>query len=174
MVEQEAVWLVTLVLMSAVLCVFIFVYARSQIRQEDYTPLKDRAYRIRARFFWLLVVTLIPAALYNLIDLPYPAANAASQVDEVVDARGFQWRWEIGKTEFKTGQTVLFRVSADDVNHGFGVYDESLRLVAQTQAMPGYTNALRVRFDKPGTYKVLCMEYCGTAHHGMISELQVK
>ncbi len=173
MVQQEAVWLITLVLMSLILLVFIFVYARSQQRQADYTPLKNRAYSLRTKFFWFLVVTLIPAGLYTLTDLPYPKANAETGVDHVVDVVGYQWRWEISKTEFRAGETVLFRVSSADVNHGFGLYDPNLRLVAQVQSMPGYTNSMRHTFDKPGTYKALCMEYCGTAHHGMISDIQV-
>ncbi len=173
MLVQDAVWLISLMLMGLILLVFIVVYARSQQRQDDYTPLKDRAYRLRTRFFWVLVFTLIPVGLYTLIDLPYPEANAETRVDHVVDVVGYQWRWELSQTEFKAGETVLFRVSTADVNHGFGIYDENLRLMAQVQAMPGYTNRLRYTFDKPGTYKALCMEYCGTAHHGMISDIQV-
>jgi len=45
--------------------------------------------------------------------------------------------------------------------------------VAQTQAMPGYTNVLRHTFKDPGNYKILCLEYCGLVHHGMMSELTV-
>ena len=64
-------------------------------------------------------------------------------------------------------------VTSADVNHGFGIYDADLRLVAQTQAMPGYTNRLRHTFAAEGTYRVLCMEYCGLVHHNMITEIKV-
>ncbi|PXV76312.1 hypothetical protein [Nitrosomonas eutropha] len=74
----------------------------------------------------------------------------------------------------KSGQPVEFQVSAADVNHGFGIYDENLVLIAQTQAMPGYTNKLIHTFDKPGKFKILCLEYCGLAHHVMITELTVE
>ena len=70
-------------------------------------------------------------------------------------------------------QPVLFRVTSADVNPGFGVSDSELRLVAQTQAMPGYTNVLRHTFAQPGKYRVLCMEYCGLVHHNMIAEIDV-
>jgi cytochrome c oxidase subunit 2 len=46
-------------------------------------------------------------------------------------------------------------------------------MVAQTQAMPGYVNKLQVRFTKPGDYEVLCLEYCGVAHHGMRAVIKV-
>ena len=71
------------------------------------------------------------------------------------------------------GEPVEFRVTSADVNHGFGIYDESLRLLAQTQAMPGYTNRLRFTFQKPGKYRILCLEYCGLGHHEMPAEISV-
>jgi cytochrome c oxidase subunit 2 len=69
---------------------------------------------------------------------------------------------------------VVFRVTGADVNHGFGVYNENLELVTQVQAMPGYTNKLVYTFDQPGKYRILCLEYCGLAHHAMMGELNVK
>jgi cytochrome c oxidase subunit 2 len=72
------------------------------------------------------------------------------------------------------GQTIEFRVTTLDVNHGFSLYSPDGRLVAQTQAMPGYMNRLRVRFDEPGTYTVLCLEFCGMSHHRMRGVVDVK
>lgn len=48
-----------------------------------------------------------------------------------------------------------------------------MRIVAQTQAMPGYTNVLRYTFTEPGVYRVLCLEYCGVEHHDMKTEINV-
>ena len=66
-----------------------------------------------------------------------------------------------------------FHVTSKDVNHGFALYDPDMRIVAQTQAMPGYTNVLRYTFNEPGVYRVLCLEYCGVAHHEMTAEIKV-
>jgi heme/copper-type cytochrome/quinol oxidase subunit 2 len=62
---------------------------------------------------------------------------------------------------------VEFRVSSLDVNHGFAVYSPGGTLLAQTQSMPGYVNRLRMRFQHPGRYPVLCLELCGMEHHSM-------
>ncbi len=69
---------------------------------------------------------------------------------------------------------VEFRVTTLDVNHGFSLYAPDGHLVAQTQAMPGYVNRLRVMFDQPGTYTVLCLEFCGMSHHRMRGGVEVK
>ena len=170
---QETVWLISLVLMGLIVAVFVFVYARSQVRVDDYAPLQQRAYGLRTKFFWVLVVSLIPTALYLLTWLPYPSSGAQAKADHVVDVIGHQWRWEFSASEFRTGDTVLFRVTSAVVNHGIGLYDQNLQLLGQVQAMPGYTNVMRHTFDKAGSYKALCMEYCGTVHHGMTSEIRV-
>jgi cytochrome c oxidase subunit II len=92
----------------------------------------------------------------------------------VVNAVGHQWYWQIEPERVKAGTPVEFRVSAEDVTHGFALYDADLKLVTQTQAMPGYTNVLTHVFEKPGKYRVLCLEYCGVSHHGMMAELIVE
>jgi cytochrome c oxidase subunit 2 len=48
-----------------------------------------------------------------------------------------------------------------------------MQMLAQIQAMPGFTNKVRHRFTEPGKYKILCMEYCGLAHHGMVADFDV-
>lgn len=156
---------------------FMFVALKSGRRADDYTPMQVRAYRIRTRLFWLLVLVLGPTMIYNLADLPYSAAHARPHASGaqplVIEATGYQWRWELSSKHITVGRPVEFRVTSADINHGFAIYDTDMHLVAQTQAMPGYTNKLNYTFTKKGTYKILCLEYCGIAHHNMITELVV-
>lgn len=66
-----------------------------------------------------------------------------------------------------------FVVTSEDVTHGFALYDSDRRIVAQIQAMPGFVNRVRHHFTEPGKYEVLCLEYCGLAHHAMVAEINV-
>lgn len=172
---QEVALQVSLVLMAALVGAFAFVALRSLKRQEDYAPLQKRAHRVRTQLFWTLLVLFTPVMLYTLTDLPYAAAKDETRAEapEVIEAKGYQWYWTLSRDQIALGKTVEFHVTSNDVNHGFGIYDEDMRIVAQTMAMPGYTNKLRYTFTKPGTYKVLCLEYCGLIHHNMIAELKV-
>ena len=172
---RDSVWLISIALMSLLSAVFVFIYARSHIRHADYKPLQTRAYRLRTAVFWALALTLGPTMIYSLLDLPYEESrgNSSTAAPQIINAVGYQWRWELSRTEVVAGQPVEFRITSADVNHGFGIYDTNLRLVAQTQAMPGYTNTLRHTFDAEGTYRILCMEYCGLAHHNMVTEIKV-
>lgn len=175
--QQQIAWQLSLALMVLVALGFAFVAWRSGARADDYARLQARAYSLRAKLFWALVLVLGPTMIYSLLELPYAVAHAHANAPGaqalVIDAKGYQWRWELSRDQVPAGQVVEFRVTAEDINHGFAIYDPEMRLVAQTQAMPGYTNTLRYTFGKAGTYKVFCLEYCGIAHHNMISEIKV-
>lgn len=75
--------------------------------------------------------------------------------------------------QLHAGKVVEFRVTSLDVNHGFAIYNDRGHLLAQTQAMPGYVNRLRWKFDEPGTYQLLCIEFCGAAHAYMSASFDV-
>jgi len=172
---QQVIWIISLTLMLLVGFGWSLAILRSGARIEDYGPLQARAYRFRARLFWILVVVLGLPMGYTLFDLPYDAirpAQGAGAVQEV-RATGRMWQWELSQDHLEAGRPVEFLVTSSDVNHGFGIYDPDMKIVAQTQAMPGVTNILRHTFDKAGTYRVLCLEYCGIAHHTMSAEFTV-
>jgi cytochrome c oxidase subunit 2 len=170
--EQQLALAISLGLITAIGLAFLFTMFRSK-PVLDYPPLQHRAYQLRSRLFLIVVALVLPVLLYTLVDLPYARAHALSDAKQI-QVVGHQWYWTVDDTEIEAGSPVVFNISSADVNHGFGIYDASMRLVTQTQAMPGYVNRLAYTFEKPGTYKVLCLEFCGTAHHVMAAELHVK
>jgi cytochrome c oxidase subunit II len=174
-VYQHIAWNLTLFFVSVMILTFGFIVARSAGKKADYDPIVKKAYRIRTIFFWVLIVGLLPTAIYTISKNPYSLpASAQSTAPQVVKAVGQQFGWNLSSKEFKVGQPVEFDVTSTDVNHGFGIYDENMHLLAQTQAMPDYTNKLYYTFQKPGTYQILCLEYCGVGHHVMIAKVTVK
>lgn len=170
--DQSIAWQLSLTLVAALAAGFVFVIANARQRR-DYAPVVHRAYRFRARLFWAIVVLGVPATVFTLSRIPYPAFAGVPANVQVVDAIGYQWWWELSTDRVQAGQPVEFRLTSGDVNHGFGIYDENLRLVAQAQAMPGYVNRLVHTFDRPGRYRLLCLEFCGVVHHDMVAELEV-
>ena len=169
---QEFAWLFSLALIIICAVVFLAVIMRTgnEVKGSD---LPVSPYHYRRPSFWALVGIGVLITIVTLSDLPYAAQGAASKPSQVVEAKGYQWYWELSREKLIAGEPVEFRVTSADVNHGFGIYDESLRLLAQTQAMPGYINRLLFTFSEPGTYRILCLEYCGLGHHEMPAELSV-
>ncbi len=172
---QDVVWAVSIVLMGALALVFAWVAAGADAALADYRPAVASAYRMRHWLFAIAIVVLVGANWRTLGELPYLSSLSPLPAGEAHPAAavGEQWAWTVTPNKFVVGQTAEFRVTTKDVNHGFGLYDPGMRIVAQTQAMPGYTNVLRYTFAAPGTYHVLCLEYCGLAHHDMKTEIAV-
>ncbi|SFD96610.1 cytochrome c oxidase subunit 2 [Lentibacillus persicus] len=170
---QTVAWVVSLVFMLIVTAVFGIVAIKST-EERDYTPIKKKWYKARTFYGVILVVSMLVVTIYTLRDLPYnqPVYSAEAQ-PTIVDVEALQFGWELSETEFKVGEPVEFHVTSKDVNHGFGLYDEEMNILTQTQAMPDYTNKVYMTFEEPGTYEVLCMEYCGLAHHLMTAEITV-
>lgn len=171
---QTVAWLTSLFFMVVIAVIFVVVAIKSKEKQ-NYAPIKKKWYKARTYFGITLILLMLVITIYTLRELPYNQPVYGKENNSViVDVEAIQFGWDISETEFEVGKPIEFHVTSADVNHGFGIYAEDRKLVAQTQAMPGYTNKVFITFDKPGTYEVLCLEYCGLAHHLMVGEIVVK
>ncbi|MGH8736947.1 MAG: hypothetical protein ACREU5_02190 [Burkholderiales bacterium] len=175
MIFQNVVWTIALVGMGLVALGFIYV-----IRQAG-KPADDAATRkaahtsnvLRRWLFGALLIIFVGGSYATLSHFPIPLQHTPLGVHQVVDVVGQQWSWQITPETVQVGSPVEFRVTSKDVNHGFALYAPDGRIATQTQAMPGFTNKIVYTFMQPGTYKVMCLEYCGVAHAGMTAEFKV-
>lgn len=170
---QQLAWMITIVLVAMLGLVFLII-SRKAGRRMDYQPIQEKWYRIRKIWFISLVSVMVLATVLSLSRLPYDQPTEAASSVKEVDVKGYQFYWEMSQEEFIVGEPIQFNVTSMDVTHGFGIYDENFQLLAQTQAMPGYTNKVHYTFEKPGTYQILCLEYCSVGHHQMIKKIVVK
>jgi cytochrome c oxidase subunit 2 len=169
---QQAAWMLSLCLMAAVASAFILVSARA-------SAYGGAAAGYRGRTLFVLVLLCAGVAIASITLGAQPAiarigSDRSSAPVMTVKATGHQWKWELSESDVPLGKPVLFEVTADDVNHGLGIYRGRTELIGQVQAMPGYINRIIVTFDERGEYHLLCMEYCGVAHHGMESIITVR
>jgi len=171
----------------SIVVVAVFVWVALSTRHE-HQPRSRSVSRLRGWFFVILTGGLILAFVLMFPRMPYPKGR--QKPDLVVYAVGMQFSWGISEQPIKNkkewqettyappvkipvGALVEFKVTSFDVNHDFGVYSPSGHLLGQVQAMPGYVNHLFMRFNKPGSYWVLCLELCGMDHHRMRGEFEV-
>lgn len=147
---------------------------------------KSKVLKIRGRYFWLLIVSLIIILFASIRLLPY--SRFQGEADEVVTVVGLQWDWKMAhglsdqKPEKFTGKTnislpvnkrIKFIITSSDVTHNFGLYTKSGVLLTQIEVLPGYKSELQYVFKKKGNYTVLCLEYCGLAHPFMTAIIHV-
>lgn len=68
------------------------------------------------------------------------------------------------------GSRVTFYVTSSDVEHGFSIPETGVNAMVT----PGWVSSVSHTFDKPGTYLLVCNEYCGAGHQLMASKIEVK
>ena len=175
MPAMGTIGVVFLVLALVIVGVFVFV-ARSARHEVPFNALLGEAYALRKKFFLVLLASLVVYYLVSVSWMPYPSfrEDLLREGEPVtVSVVGRMFYWEMNASEVPAGVPVVFEVTSGDVNHGFGIYTQEGRLVAQTQAMPGYVNRLIHVFREPGEYKIVCLEYCGFGHHAMVTSIRV-
>ncbi len=154
------------------ICAWVFASARLPVPQYR---IETGAAILRRRLLYAasgFVVIIFAASVYWL-PYAFTRRNTVGRPQIMVHVLAQQWSFSFSPDKVPAGVPVEFDVTSSDVNHGFGLYDMGGHLVAQTQAMPGYTNRLIFVFKEPGTYLVRCLELCGTPHFAMQSQITV-
>lgn len=167
-------------LLTIVLAIFV---SRSRFPKKDAAQSTASVYRTRRIYFLVLAGVVVAALAATLPFTPYPGRYFGPP-DVKISAVGAMWYWTLtpnfgavsanGGLVLPVHKLVEFDVTSQDVNHNFAIYNTSGHLLVQAQAMPNYTNRLFYRFDVPGKYYVICLEYCGIAHHAMNTEFDVR
>jgi cytochrome c oxidase subunit 2 len=80
------------------------------------------------------------------------------------------WAFVPNEVHVPVGSTVSFRVASADVTHGFLIEKTNVNLTL----IPGHVSEATATFRQPGTYLVLCHEYCGISHQSMFARVVVQ
>jgi cytochrome c oxidase subunit 2 len=169
----ELIIFVAFLMLAAVAIGTLVAVARTaQGPAVEQATVQNPGYQLRRIWFRGLAVVAVIGFLLSLPAFPYyTRSQLASSQHFPVTALQFAFAMP---TVLPIDTPIVLDVTATDVNHGVGIYDPDGRIVAQVQAMPGYTNSLSLALKKPGQYVVLCLEYCGIAHHLMRAGFEVR
>lgn len=91
------------------------------------------------------------------------------QLTVVASAFHFDVGSDDNVVQIPKGATVHFSATTKDVIHGFELVGTNVNMMLE----PGYVSTYSNTFKRPGTYTLLCNEYCGTGHHLMAATIEV-
>lgn len=132
--------------------------------------------RIRPGLFIFFSGVVFPTIILGLL-LVYtlrllPGARDSS-AEIIVKVSGEQWWWRVSyagprgekvvsanEIRIPTNSTIEFELTSPDVIHSFWIP----ALGGKMDMIPGRTNRLLLRPNRPGVYRGVCAEYCGTSH----------
>ena len=135
------------------------------------TP-REELERRETRWGWVVLAFLIVLLALTIFQIPYSSdrAGASGQKLRIV---GRQFAWTVQPSQVKLGDRVELDMTSADVNHAVGLYDPDDHLVKQINIFPHAHQRAVVTFDKPGTWHIYCLEFCGVDHHLMRAPIRV-
>lgn len=116
------------------------------------------------------IETVDPQNLKQYPEFTPPAVRTGADGSVVVSVVASMYSFSPDPIVIPADKPVTFRITSDDVIHGFQVVETN----ANAMAIPGYVSEFTMTFTKPGEYLVGCNEYCGLSHHTMVGKLIVK
>ena len=151
---------------------FVFRYRRARNPQptqiEGHTGLE---------VLWIVLATLLVLTMfiYGVGGFRLMRGAPADSMTVKVDSRQWAWSFEYpnglksADLVVPVGRDLRLQMSSQDVIHSFFI--PALRIKQDT--VPGMTTYSWFRADSPGTYDILCAEYCGERHSAMLAKLIV-
>ncbi len=80
------------------------------------------------------------------------------------------WSFTPQQIEIPRDSEVNFQITSVDVIHGFTIQGTDANLML----IPGQVSSTSVTFRTPGTYLLMCHEYCGVGHQAMFARVVVQ
>ncbi len=112
---------------------------------------------------------MVPTSIKNV--KPYDKDTVIQVSDNHYEIYYIARMWSFFPQEVKlpAGSTVDIYVTSTDVIHGFNIAKKAVNLMA----VPNAVNHVRLKFDEPGKYDIVCHEYCGVGHQMMHAQIIV-
>ncbi len=126
---------------------------------------------------WIVLATLLVLTMFvfGVSGFRTLRGAPADSLKVKVDSRQWAWSFEYpnglksANLVVPLGRDLRLEMTARDVIHSF--YVPALRIKQDT--VPGMTTYAWFKADRPGTYDILCAEYCGERHSAMLAKLIV-
>jgi cytochrome c oxidase subunit 2 len=131
-------------------------------------------------FWWTVIPTILVVilAIYSTkiwLDIQNTQGDVLT-VEAIGYQFGYQFRYPrlaqpvSGEMHLPLNTPTTIHVTSRDVIHGFWVPEMRIK----ADMVPGLINTLRVTPTVPGTYRIICTEFCGVAHGAMKTTLVVQ
>jgi cytochrome c oxidase subunit 2 len=170
--------------------ILIYTIIRFRNAEEAKPTRENRRLEITWTVATAIILLFVGVASYGVLaneNVTFTQEDAANMPDDavLVEAHAYQWNWNMSYPNedlrnvqgadtdltdasgpiivIPSDSDVYFRVTADQVIHGFHVPKLGLKM----DAIPGQTNVLKTDDVEPGEYQGYCTEYCGVGHSQM-------
>jgi cytochrome c oxidase subunit 2 len=176
-VDGALIYILALSVLLLFLIMFFMVYFLVRYRQSRNPVPSELPANGLLEAIWVIVPTLLVTTMFIYGLTGFRFLREAPAGSTVVKVHARQWSWlfeyENGKKSpdliAPLGRNIRCELISDDVIHGF--YVPAFRI--QQDAVPGLKTEVWFNATTPGSYYILCSQYCGRKHSAMIAKLIV-
>jgi cytochrome c oxidase subunit 2 len=172
----DTAWLITLLYSVATIvavAVLLVVYRSTRVGFRVRAATRGQLER-REGYWGMVVISLLVVTLgATIFAIPYGSDQDARGAAQKITIIGRQFAWTVQPPRVRAGVRTAVELGAADVNHAIGIYDPDEVLIKQVNVVPGVTQPFTITFEKPGRYRIRCLEFCGVDHHLMENALEV-
>ncbi|MBK7099047.1 MAG: c-type cytochrome [Sphingobacteriales bacterium] len=158
--KDEKMWM----LIALVLCIMLFIWMVMWHVYGKQNP-SSITYKTSTTEFTQLAEAYVKKNMIG-VDNGIPVVRPEPNSDVFV--MGEMWRWS-PVLVLEVNQYYKMHISSKDVMHGFSIQPVNMNF----QVYPAYDYVLEFKPTEAGEYKVICNEFCGIGHHGMIGKIVV-
>lgn len=158
--KDEKMWM----LIALVLCIMLFVWMVLWHVYGKQNP-SSITYKTSTTEFSQLAEAYIKQNMIG-VDNGVPVVRPEPNSDVFV--MGEMWRWS-PVLVLEVNQSYKMHISSKDVVHGLSIQPVNMNF----QVYPTYDYVLEFKPTEAGEYKIICNEFCGIGHSGMIGKIVV-
>ncbi len=158
--KDERMW----ILIAFVVCIFLFVWMIMWHIVGRQNP-SNTTYKTTPAEYTQLHDAYVKKHMIGM-DNGIPVVRPEPNSDVILLAQ--MWRWS-PVLILKKDEWYSLHISSKDLVHGFSLQPANMNF----QIYPNYDYVLKFKPTAAGECKILCNEYCGIGHHGMIGKIVV-
>ena len=168
-----AVCAVFFTLVVGLMVFFVVRYAR----RPGVGPTKTVTHNTALEIFWSAIPLLIVGVIFWQGFAAYMVMQTAPQGCYEIRVSARQWNWQFTypngysdeNLHVPVDEPVKLIMTSEDVNHGLSIPAFRVKM----DLVPGRYTSTWFRAVRPGTYPLLCTEYCGDEHSDMLAAVVV-
>jgi len=140
-------------------------------------PARQFSGSVKLEIIWTVIPTILVLLMFYFGWVGFAPMRQVPEDAMAVKAIGRMWEWEFDYGDGKVSKELVVPINKPvrldlvsvDVNHS--LFIPAFRV--KEDVIPGYDNFLWFTAIYKGEYEILCTEYCGLLHSGMVSKARV-
>jgi len=176
-VDKTFVFIFTIAFIFIVGITAFMIYTVIHFSRKKGKPARQFTGSIRLEILWTTIPFILVMMMfyYGWVGYAKTANVPADAMNVTAIGRMWQWEFDYGngikskELVVPVNKPVRIALKSEDVNHS--LFIPAFRV--KQDVIPGYDNYLWFIPNIVGTYEILCTEYCGLLHSGMLSKARV-